>query len=209
MHAAQLMLILASSTLGGCIVLPRQQKPAWPMPVDETKYAAAVDQAPSHPTEIGASVAGLRIAENGAYLDFLLTFQPSTDADIEEQSRTRIRNAGTWGRMKSNSDSIDQFVELTSADGTSIHLKPMQTGQAFMIIPGPGGCFLEAPPPSTVMPPTADGRAAIVQTVMLRTQPKLTPGSYRIRLLPYETNGQWTMASDWVAVEAEYSPPES
>jgi hypothetical protein len=200
--------------INGCIILPREQVPPQPVPVAATLYTEKIQTAPLSDTSLCVSIAGSRVAMGGVYMDLLITEQRAPAEPLATRNAVELEQfAQNLARSVSLMDKPSRFIEMQRADGSAAELRPMQRAEDLMIVL-PGTCILRAnQPPLTDAGMTADGRRAVIQTLMLRTSRSLEPGGYRLRLCG-ENPAAWldagvTFVTDWVSIDVGSESPAS
>lgn len=111
------------------------------------------------------SIAGLRLARGGIYVDLL----------VAGEGAGLVEGAELWGYALSTADDPKRFLELQTEEGEPINLKPMSFPPSLPMTDWWG--------PPTHRLGTVDGIPAVIQPVMLRTGRRLEPGRYFVRLI--------------------------
>ena len=151
--------------LTGCTT---QSQPPWPPALTSNSYVPPTEERELPPDSLFYSVAGLRAAEHGLYLDLFV--QSGADPSSLQGLSAVIAQAISVGSEPR------RWIEIRDANREEVELRPLR-------YPTPGfGETVKWAAPGNVVVKQEDHRTIVVQTFLFRTPSQCTGRTYTVHL---------------------------
>lgn len=183
-----LLVIILAIVVTGCA-----PSPPWPHRANLVQYDALVADAASRESDVVISPAGARAADDGIYIDLL--FQ---SMNLKEQEL--LWAAARWSERISMSKDGVEYIDVTDSELEPVRLYPWRNHKPFFL---PLTRTYEPGAPANRIIPSQGEFHRVVQSFVFRTNRKILPGRYMIRLTKKWDQREQSMQTnhEWVDVE--------